>query len=143
MVIQTYEPEHYAIRHASRQDYEGFYQEEISYRKMLMYPPASHMLAVQIMSRKEDHALLLAGQIREYISRKISTRKDCIVIGPASASIGKVRDEYRYVVYIKTTKYDILIGCKDGIEDGMEKYHDAGKFTDTQVQFDFNPVSPF
>ena len=50
VVIQTYQPDHYAIRYAARQDYEGFYAEETAYRRLLRYPPAAHMMAVQIQS---------------------------------------------------------------------------------------------
>ena len=53
VVIQTYQPEHYSIRYAAAQDYEGFYREEILYRELLSYPPASHILAVQFFRRKK------------------------------------------------------------------------------------------
>ena len=53
-VIQTYQPEHYAVTYAAKQDYEGFYNEEILYRELGGYPPAAHMLAVQIFAREES-----------------------------------------------------------------------------------------
>ena len=143
VVIQTYEPEHYSIQYSSRQDYTGFYQEEIRYRQMLMYPPSSHMLAVQIMSKNEDRGQSLAGQIRDYLEKKLGRSPRARVIGPASAAIGKIRDEYRFVLYIKCGKYDTLIACKDGIEEGMERMNASGAAQDITVQFDFDPVSPF
>jgi primosomal protein N' (replication factor Y) (superfamily II helicase) len=48
VVIQTYQPEHYSVQYAAKQDYEGFYEEEMSYRKMLRYPPAASMAALLI-----------------------------------------------------------------------------------------------
>ena len=51
VVIQTYQPEHYSIVHAARQDYAGFYEEEIAYRELMQYPPAAHMLAVLEIGR--------------------------------------------------------------------------------------------
>ena len=45
-VIQTYHPDHYSIQAAAVQDYQAFYEEEMSYRMLLDYPPAAHMLAV-------------------------------------------------------------------------------------------------
>ena len=54
VVIQTYQPDHYSIQYAARQDYEGFYKEELTYRQLLSYPPASHILAVQFYSKKQE-----------------------------------------------------------------------------------------
>ena len=48
VVIQTYQPENYAVQYASAQDYEGFFAEEMRYRSLLLYPPAAHMLCVQL-----------------------------------------------------------------------------------------------
>ena len=53
VVIQTYQPEHYSIVHASSQDYEGFYEEEILYREIGLYPPAAHMLAVLVTGKEQ------------------------------------------------------------------------------------------
>ena len=58
-VIQTYHPDHYSIVSAARQDYEEFYEEEILYRRLLSYPPASHMMAV--LGTGEDEKLLQNG----------------------------------------------------------------------------------
>ena len=63
-IIQTYRPDHYAVRYAAAQDYQGFYEEEMQYRQLLQYPPAAHMLAVQLQSKDEDSALRAAGAIR-------------------------------------------------------------------------------
>ena len=52
VVIQTYDPEHYSIVHAANQDYKGFYEEELLYREMLLYPPAAHMLAILVAHRR-------------------------------------------------------------------------------------------
>ncbi len=62
-VIQTYQPDHYAVIRAAAQDYEGFYGEEILYREMMGYPPASHMLAVQIFSAEEERGRMLADHL--------------------------------------------------------------------------------
>ena len=184
VVIQTYEPDNYAIVHAARQDYEGFYREEISYRRLLKYPPAAHLLAIQIASKNEDHAQLYAGQTRMLIEKLVqqwsgpgtahqkgpgpssgpgtahrkasgpssgeaepgrmpSPGQDPVIIGPAAASLGKLRDEYRYAVYIKSADYDKLIACKDGVEAAAQRAKDASPQMDTYFQFDFDPVNPY
>ena len=150
VVIQTYQPDHYAIRHAARQDYEGFYQEEIAYRRLLRYPPAAHMMAVQIQSEDEDEALYAANEIRlglESPAAGFSESTNRIqVIGPAGASMRKLRDLFRFVLYIKAEKYDTLVQCKDWIERmESEQRHKDGRagLKNTQIQFDFDPVNPF
>ena len=141
VVIQTYEPSHYSIRHAAAQDYEGFYQEEMTYRRLLQYPPTAHMLAVQITSRNEDHALLYAGQTRELLARIICRwTEPPLLIGPAAPVLSKLRDEYRFALYIKSEEYDKLMVCKDGVEAAAARALAADPGLDIQFQFDFDPV---
>jgi len=142
VVIQTYQPQHYAIRHAARQDYEGFYREEIAYRRLLRYPPAAHMMAVQIQSEDEDAALHAANGIRRLLMEADPSGRKYRIIGPAGASLRKLRDLFRFVMYIKAEKYDTLIDCKDRIEK-TEAEHPAYISRNVEIQFDFDPVNPF
>ena len=93
-VIQTYHPDHYSIQAAAVQDYEAFYQEEMSYRMLLDYPPASHMMAV-LGSCPEEELLVQAMHYLELYIHRVYKEKDLHVIGPAYASVGKVKDIYR------------------------------------------------
>ncbi len=140
VVIQTYQPENYAVQYAAAQDYEGFYREEMRYRSLLMYPPAAHMLCVQLQSMDEDKAEGLAGQLRELFVRD---DPNSLVIGPAQASLSRIRDQYRYVLYIKDENYDKLVRCKDRAEAFLAYLVKIGRDPQVQVQFDFDPVSPF
>ena len=140
VVIQTYQPENYAVQYASLQDYEGFYEEEMRYRSLLLYPPAAHMLCVQLQSGDEDKAEGLAGKLRELFMRD---DPEALVIGPAKGSLTKIRDQYRYVLYIKDVNYDKLVRCKDRAEAFLAYLVKIGKDPQVQVQFDFDPVSPF
>ena len=142
-VIQTYQPEHYSIVHAAAQDYEGFYEEEILYRELLRYPPACHMLAVQIFAAKEENgqklAQMLADTAKKYVTETDSADKRLLVIGPAPAGIGKLHDIFRFVFYIKYEKYDKLIEIKDELEaqvQGMQLKNES-------MQIDFDPVNAF
>ena len=140
VVIQTYQPENYAVQYASAQDYEGFYKEEMNYRSLLLYPPAAHMLCVQLQSDDEDRAEGFAGRLRELFVRD---DPEVLVIGPAKGSLTKIRDQYRYVIYIKDVNYDKLVRCKDRAEAFYAYLVKIGKDPQVQVQFDFDPVSPF
>ena len=156
-VIQTYDPSHYAIETAAKQDYKAFYEEEIRYRELMGYPPAEQLLAVFVSG--EDEALLEKGchYLREYILRVIrhlsgaGSMKDgspdvqtdrtgayaAGVIGPASPGIDKIKDVYRRGIYVKAERYDILVGIKDRVE----KYIEINSgFDRMRIQFDFNPM---
>jgi primosomal protein N' (replication factor Y) len=129
-VIQTYQPEHYAVVHAAAQDYQHFYQEEILYRDMMAYPPIAHMLAVQIFAKNEESGARLARRLAEEIKESFR------VIGPAPATISKVNDIYRFVLYIKDTEYDRLVQAKDTLEQKLSEWKTVSEI----VQFDFDPM---
>lgn len=138
VVIQTYDPAHYAITCARTQDYEQFYEKEIVYRSMLRYPPAANMLLILITSEKEERAVFASELLFSQIQKQKET---CQVMGPANAAIYKVNDIYRRVIYLKTKEYSRLVSIKDALdlylkaERGKEKAISA-----VNVQFDFNPM---
>lgn len=138
VVIQTYQPDHYAVVHAAAQDYEGFYEEEIAYRDLMMYPPVANMLAVLILSDDEmtgvSHSMELADLVKKHFEgRRVQ------VIGPASAAIGKIQDIYRNIFYIKHRDYAVLVEAKDA----METYIARKEWNTDTVQFDFNPMNGY
>ena len=152
-VIQTYQPDHYAVIHAAAQNYGGFYKEEIIYREMMGYPPAAHMLAVQIFARVQDRGQALADSLASVTRRNFvnppgpdaggsppgacGERQGLQIVGPAPASIGRINDIFRFVFYVKCAKYDKLVQIKDLLEEEMQKRQSA----DELVQFDFNPMN--
>ncbi len=136
VVIQTYSPEHYSIETAAKQDYEAFYREEIAYRKMMGYPPVEQLVAILVTS--EDEALLetACSYMKSYAERM--NRKQVKIIGPASPYVGKVKDVYRRVIYLKHEQYDVMIDMKNKLEQYIEI--NSG-FQKVRVQFDFNPMN--
>lgn len=134
VVIQTYQPDHYAVVHAAAQDYEGFYEEEILYREMLEYPPAAHMLAVQIYAREEESGGRLAKRLAKEAGKTDGSLR---IVGPAAASIGKINDIFRFVFYVKHQNYGKLVQVKDILE---EKINEWQPLRET-VQFDFDPMN--
>lgn len=138
VVIQTYQPEHYAVIHAANQDYDAFYEEEIAYRRELMYPPVGNLLGVQITGDEERRVVKLSKVIADMID-KLPFREEIGKIGPANATLSKKCDIYRRVIYIKSLNYDYLIAVKDYIEKETEKFN----LTKESVMFDFNPMNGF
>ena len=132
-IIQSYHPDHYSIQAAARQDYEAFYQEEMAYRMLMDYPPAAHMLSV--LASGENEALLTQGMayLAKFIER-ISVRYKIHVIGPAYASVGKVNDIYRKILYLKHHDEQIL----QDIKSKTEKYIEVNSgFRKLFIQFDY------
>ncbi len=145
VVVQTYQPEHYSIQTASRQDYEAFYEEEIAYRDLLRYPPVSHMMAVQVQSKDEAEGMEFSNRLRammEMASNKLIFG-NAVFIGPAAAAISKINDIYRMAVYVKMDDYEGLIAYKDMLEKYIKDQEAAGRLKNITVQFDFDPVNGF
>ena len=132
-IIQSYHPDHYSIQAAAKQDYEAFYQEEMAYRMLMDYPPAAHMLSV--LASGEDEKLLEQGM--DYLAKfveRISGKYRVHVIGPAYASVGKVNDIYRKVLYLKHKDERVL----QDIKNKTEKYIEVNSgFRKLYIQFDY------
>lgn len=149
VVIQTYDPDHYAIQTAKEQDYEAFYDKEIEYRRLMNYPPVWNMLLIHVTSPDESECGSMAQRVHDTAAQMIShieksqspdDRHQIQLIGPADATIAKVNDIYRKVLYMKTSDYAALISVKDGIEQAV-KADTAMK--NANISFDFNPMSGF
>ena len=145
VIIQTYNPEHYAVQTAKEQDYESFYEQEILYRQIGFYPPVWNLLVVMCASEQEKQLEIasekLAKRLQKHIKEEVDLEgKRIQLVGPTDASIAKVNDIYRKVIYIKTKEYQNLVLIKDRLEDYMKNNRDFGQVS---VQFDFNPMSGF
>lgn len=137
-VIQTYQPEHYSVVYAANQDYKGFYEEEILYRQMLQYPPAAQMMVILISSGNEEKGISLAREIADRIQMQ-ARENEFQVIGPAAATVGRIQDVYRTVLYIKNKEYGQLVRIRNEVEAYVEKL----ELKTESVQFDFNPMSSY
>lgn len=109
-VVQTYRPEHYSIQQAAKQDYESFYEEEILYRELLEYPPAGHMLTILVVSKDEKRCKGLAVRLAKEAGAYVH------VIGPTPAAVSKVKDYYRYMIYLKSLKEEPIRQAKERLE---------------------------
>lgn len=146
-VIQTYQPDHYAVTYAAAQDYAGFYEEEILYREMSGYPPIAHVLAVLITGKDENGTKQLAKRLADMVKSMEDAQRHCEkeqehsveirhVLGPAPAGIGRINDVFRYVFYVKSPKYEYLVETKDALEKKLLEWQPKWE----NVQFDFNPL---
>ena len=138
VVVQTYSPEHYAIQTAVMQDYEAFYEAEIAYRGAMGYPPVEHLVAILISGPDENLLHTASNYLKMYAERV--NRNQVQLIGPTEPSVGKVKDIYRKVIYMKHAQYDVLIDMKDKLEEYIEL--NPG-FMRLRIQFDFDPMGIF
>ena len=118
VVIQTYQPDHYAIAAAANQDYRAFYDMEMAYRRMLRYPPVYDMLQVLLTGESKGNVESYAGILSRDLKEKLNTLQftHTRIIGPGEAAIGKINDEYRYVIYIKAPGLGAITTLRDYID---------------------------
>ena len=122
VLIQTYYPEHYALRHAVKQDYEGFYNEEIRFRRQLSYPPFVVLASILVKSKDEEAATRNAGMIKSALDAA-NAEKQCRVIGVAPASISRLKGEYRMQILVKSTSRRVL---RETLETGLHIAEENG-----------------
>ena len=100
VVIQTYNPDHYAIRHAATQDYRAFFEEELAYRRELEYPPFTHLINVIFSADDaatvERTALALGAQMRD-----AAVGQACVILGPAPCAIARIHRKSRWHLVFK------------------------------------------
>lgn len=139
VIIQTYRPEHYAVRFAATQDYKAFYEEEFGYRNLLGYPPAGHMLGILVETEYEQDGEKYVNSLAEHLKNDIincCANGAVTLIGPTVGAIKKINDIYRFVIYVKSNDIEKLIQIKDKAEE--YKAEDRIK-----VSFDLDPMNGY
>ncbi len=101
VLIQTFHPHHYALRHACAQDYIGFYEEEIHYRKNLSYPPFVALASLLIHGEDLTRVQATATGIKEALDAANEDRV-CRILGPAPAPLARLRGEHRIQILLKS-----------------------------------------
>ena len=101
VLIQTYYPEHYALRHAVKQDFEGFFAEEIRYRERLSYPP--FVALASILIKHEDLGIASKNaQVFKDCLDNANKDRSCRVLGVAPASLSRLKGEHRLQILVKS-----------------------------------------
>jgi primosomal protein N' (replication factor Y) len=101
VLIQTYHPHHYALRHACAQDYRGFYDEEIRHRRNHGYPPFVALALLLVRHKDAARANATAQQLRQALVEANSNHA-CRILGPAPAPFARLRGEHRVQLLIKS-----------------------------------------
>lgn len=99
VVVQTINPDHYAVRLAALQDYEAFYRKELQFRRMMAYPPFSAMANLLVRSAKQEEALRMSAELGRFLTPAPEKMR---IMGPAEAPVVRLMREYRYQFLIKS-----------------------------------------
>lgn len=103
VILQTFQPEHYAIRAAAKHDYAGFYRLEMEQRKRLRYPPFARLVRLEIrgpnVEKIENDAREMASQIQEWIEE--GDHHGTEIIGPVPCFFGKQNGMYRWQIVLR------------------------------------------
>jgi primosomal protein N' (replication factor Y) (superfamily II helicase) len=134
VIIQTLNPDHYAIRFAAEQDYSGFYRKEIEFRKWLRYPPFASVANVVVRAERQEEALRMATQLGYLLTPPPEGTR---VMGPAEAPVLRVRNEFRYQILLKAARRTVL----REILQKLRTLAQQQKWKTTALVIDVDPIS--
>jgi primosomal protein N' (replication factor Y) len=132
-IIQTLYPEHYGIRYACEQDYEGFFDEEIRYRRAMRYPPLQAMVNLIVRGATQQAALADAESVAQRLRRGAEAGQ-YRVLGPAPAPFVRLRGEYRAQVFLKGSQ---RASMRDAVRAALDDHPDLRRRT----AIDVDPLS--
>ncbi|MCA9590702.1 MAG: primosomal protein N' [Myxococcales bacterium] len=134
VLVQTYDPEHHAVRFAAKHDVEGFLERELVDRRELGYPPFSRLVLVRVDALDEGLARVAATQLAD-AARSRAVGSGVEVRGPAAAPIAKVRNRFRYRVLLRSASREGLRSVSLAVHAAM------GALPSTvRVSLDVDPV---
>ncbi|MDR3084864.1 MAG: primosomal protein N' [Christensenellaceae bacterium] len=142
VVVQSYEPGHYAVQMAARQDYRAFFDQEIRRRRHGLYPPYTKLLRVLLTGQVEGDVRAaceeLAQRLKDWFWASDERRKRIVQLRPMEAPLGRLRDEFRWQLFVKLYSHQS--------EEGLEKIASEARELAAQtkgVHFDLelNPSS--
>ena len=105
VIVQTINPDHYAVRMAAAQDYQTFYEKELQFRRMMHYPPFSAMANILVRSEQQEQALRWSTELGYHLNPAPEKIK---IMGPAEAPVTRLKSEYRYQFLIKAASRTAL-----------------------------------
>ena len=130
VIIQTFNPEHYAIEYSKKHDYLGFYNKEMTIRRELKYPPYYYICYIKISGKDKELVLLESNKIKRSLDRNIN---NSIILGPSPSAIFRLNNIYRYGIIIKYKNDDNIREILDKI---IEHYKNKQHI---KIDIDFNP----
>ncbi|MBW1736622.1 MAG: primosomal protein N' [Deltaproteobacteria bacterium] len=125
VIIQTFNPDHYAVHTATVHDYRSFFEKEKELREQLSYPPFSHLVCLRLKGnnkgKTEKAAQRLSADIRDILAGWPKRGKEIQVLGPVEAPISRLKGKYRWQILIKSKSVSLLKHLLTGVEKSSRK----------------------
>ena len=136
VIIQTYNPDNYAIEYSKYQDYDVFYNTEIGIRKQLKYPPFCDIIVIDMSSKNERELMNVAKKLHGYLKNRVINEKfGLLLYSPVPSPIDKIKDRHRMRMLIKCL-YDDRI--HDLLQDSLSEFYKM-KTISVRVAIELNP----
>lgn len=132
VIIQTFNPEHYAITLASKHDYIDFFKQEMEVRRKLSYPPYYYLIYIKVIGKDYNKISIESNKIASILTRELKNSK---ILGPTTCSVFKLNGLFRFGIIIKYKK-------EEKMEEVLQSLVNHYKGNQTvKVDIDVNPNS--
>jgi primosomal protein N' (replication factor Y) len=132
--MQTVNPDHYAIQLAGAQDYAGFFEKELNFRRFMKYPPFSAMANILIRAPKQEDALRMSTELGHKLTPAPENMR---IMGPAEAPVPRLKDEFRYQLLVKSASRKDL----NALLQRAREFARADKWSATALVIDVDPMT--
>ncbi len=142
VVVQSYQPEHYALQYACNHDYVGFFRREIQIRQQFNYPPFSHIIRVLVTGEQESSLIQFTKSMIEWLRKRIDgdilLKRGLVDLGAYPAPIERIKNKYRWQVLIRINTNNIYKSAFLNLSQELicEFYNET-----FNIALDFNPLS--
>jgi primosomal protein N' (replication factor Y) len=142
VVIQTYSPSDSAIRHAVQHDFQGFFWEEIRYRKERKYPPFTHIVRVLLLHEKEERVIKGAHDLGICLKQGMQDPKfgnnQLDILGPAPAVLTRLKNQWRWQISVKGRSLDLI---RTFLHQGVQRFCKGSASSGIILNIEFDPLS--
>ena len=142
VVIQTYSPTDGAIVRAAQHDFQGFFWEEIRYRKERKYPPYTHIVRVLLLHEKEDRVIKGANDLGACLKQGMQDPKfgndELDILGPAPAVLTRLKNQWRWQISVKGRRLDLL---RAFLHQGVQRFYKGPASSGVILNIEVDPLS--
>jgi primosomal protein N' (replication factor Y) len=134
VLVQTINPDHYAVRHAATHNYQMFYEKEVQFRRAMRYPPFSALANILVRSEKQEEAMRMGAELGRFLEPAPEGLK---ILGPAEAPVARLRNEFRYQLLVKATSRKVLNETLQSVR----RFALEEKWSPTALVIDVDPLT--
>ena len=136
VVIQTYDPDHWIIRHVIDHDYEGMYKHELIERKNYFYPPFYKIIKITLKHRQSEQVELSAEELATSMKNIFGTR----VLGPEFPLVKRIQNQYLKVIRLKLERTASQKNAKSHLKKIIDKFYEGSTNKSVRLVVDVDPM---